>query len=122
MILLDPARDAAAKSLGDILGGSPTIQFETSANAEIATLPMSAAPFGAPAAGVITANAITTDTVATGGTAAKASFYTSGATPTKRYEMSVGTAAPAEIIISSTAIAPNDQVSMSSLKITVPAS
>lgn len=42
--------------------------FQTSANAEVATINFSATAFGAPSSGVITAATMTDDTNATGGT------------------------------------------------------
>lgn len=117
MILQDDVRNAMLSAISTQLGTSPYIRFETSANAEIAVLPMSATPFAAPATGSMAANAIATDTTALAGTVTHASFYTSAAV--KKFQLSVGTTG-AEITISSTAIAANDQVSMSSLSILQP--
>ena len=72
------ARNAAANGVVDLLD-SGTIQLQTSGDVEVATLTFGATAFGAASTGVATANAITSDSSATGGTATKAKFYTSGA-------------------------------------------
>lgn len=122
MILETAVRNAACNAIVDALDAGAAagyIQFETSGDVEVATLPMSDPAFGNAAAGVATAATITSDTSATGGTAAQASFYDDN--DLKCFEMTVGTSGT-EIIISSTAIGVGDTVSMSSLTVTVPAS
>jgi len=100
--------------------GTATLLFETSADAEVATINLQNPAFGAAATGVITLQGVPlSDTSATGGTVAQASIYDRDST--KQLEMTVGTSAT-EIIISSTSVAATDQVDLNSLTITVPAS
>ena len=119
MILELDVRHAILNTYASQLGTSPYIRFETSANAEIAILPMSATPFAAPATGSMAANAITSDTTALAGTIAHASFYTSAAV--KKWQNTVATSG-AEINISSLTIGAGDTISMSSYSLAQPAS
>ena len=61
-------RNAALDAAVDLLdaGGAGTLEFQTAASAEVATLTFSATAFGAASSGSATANAITNDTSATG--------------------------------------------------------
>lgn len=118
------ARNAACNAIVDLLDVGSTnaagqIVFETSGNAEVATLPLSNPGFGAAATGTATASAITSDTNATGGTIDHASIQ-------DRNEAEVilatcGTSG-ADINLSSLVIGAGDTVSMSSLTVTQPAS
>lgn len=100
--------------------GTATLQFETSGDVEVATINLQNPAFGAAAAGVITLEGVPlSDTSATGGTTTQASIYDRDAT--KQLEMTVGTSGT-EIIISSTVIGATDQVDLTALTITVPAS
>lgn len=122
MTLENAVRSLACDAIVDSIdtgAGAGTLKFETSGDAEIATLTFSDPAFGAASNGVATASAITSDTTATGGTVAQASVYTSD--PTKRWEWDAGTSGTS-IIISSTSVGAGDTVSMSSLTVTVPAS
>lgn len=122
MILETVARNAMCDALVDLLDGGTGagyIQFETSGDVEVATLPLNATAFGAASTGTATANAITSDTNATGGTIEHASFYNGD--DAKIFELTCGTSG-AEIILSSLVISASDTVSMSSLTITQPAS
>lgn len=122
MTLENAVRSLACDAIVDAIdagAGAGTLQFETSGDAEIATLTFSDPAFGAASNGVATASAITSDTTATGGTVAQASVYTSA--PAKLWEWDAGTSGTS-IIISSTAVGAGDTVSMSSLTVTVPAS
>lgn len=101
--------------------GPGSLLFETVADAEVATMASVQNPaFGAAAAGVITLLGVTlSDTSATGGTTVQ--FSGRNGTPTKQWELTVGTGGT-EIIISSTVVAATDQVDLTALTITVPAS
>lgn len=100
--------------------GTATLLFETSADAEVATINLANPAFGAAASGVITlAGVPLSDVSATGGTVAQASIYDRDGS--KQFELTVGTGGT-EIIISSTAVAATDQVDLTALTITVPAS
>jgi len=101
--------------------GPGSLLFETSADAEVATMASVQNPaFGAAAAGVITLLGVTlSDASATGGTTVQ--FSGRNGTPTKQWELTVGTSGT-EIIISSTIVGATDQVDLTALTITVPAS
>lgn len=118
--LATAARNAACDAIVDLLD-SGTIEFQTSANNEVATLTFGATAFGAAAVGVATANAITADTSATGGTIAKAVFKTSGAAEVLTATVTV-TGGGGDITGTSLAIGAGDTVSISALTVTVPAS
>ena len=122
MILTTAARNAACNAIVDLVdggSGAGTIQFETSGDAEVATLTFSDPAFGSASTGVATASATTSDTSATGGTIAQASIYDSSST--KIWENTAGTSGT-EFILSSTSIGAGDTVSCSSFTVTVPAS
>jgi molybdopterin-binding protein len=100
--------------------GTAELHFETSADAEVATIALQNPAFGPAATGVITLQGVPlSDTSATGGTTTQASIYDRDAT--KQLEMTVGTSGT-EIIISDNVILATDQVDLNSLTITVPAS
>lgn len=101
--------------------GPGSLLFETSGDVEVATMASVQNPaFGAAAAGVITLLGVTlSDLSATGGTTVQ--FSGRNGTPTKQWELTVGTSGT-EIIISSTVVAATDQVDLTALTITVPAS
>lgn len=112
------ARNAACNGIVDLLNNG-TIVFETSGDAEVATCTFGATAFGDAAAGVATANAITKDSDAAGGTIEHVSLYTSASA--KLMECTIGTSG-AEFTIGSLTITAADEVSISALKVTVPAS
>lgn len=100
--------------------GTATLEFETSGDAEVATIDLQNPAFGAAAAGVITlAGTPLQDSSATGGTTAQFSIYDRDAT--KQLEGTVATSG-ADINITSVAIAATEVVTLSSFTITVPAS
>ena len=103
------------------ISGPGSLLFETSGDAEVATMASVQNPaFGAAAAGVITLLGVTlSDTSATGGTTVQ--FTGANGAPTDQWELTVGTSGT-EIIISSTVVAATDQVDLTALTITVPAS
>ena len=80
-------RNTLADAITTALGASPKLAFRLSGTVGspgtvVATLTMSATPFGAASGGTITANAITSDTNATGNASpvATATLQTSGGT------------------------------------------
>lgn len=102
----------------DTGAGVSNLQFETAADAEVATIDFQNPSFGAAAAGVITLLGVTlSDTSATGGTTVQASIYDRDAT--KQLEMTVGTGGT-EIIITSTVIVATEQVDLTALTLTMP--
>jgi hypothetical protein len=122
-MVLEPAvRNAACDAIVDAIdggAGAGTMEFETSGDAELATLTFSDPAFGAASSGVATASAITSDTSANAGTIAQCSVYTSA--PTKLWEWDAGTSGTS-IIVSSTSVGAGDTISCSSLTVTMPAS
>ncbi len=123
MILETVLRNVLADAIDNEINtgaGTATLQFETSGDVEVATINLQNPAFGAAATGVITLQGVPlSDSSATGGTTAQASIYDRDST--KQLEMTVGTSGT-EIIISSTTIGATDQVDLTSLTITVPAS
>ncbi len=123
MILESGLQNALADNIDTLfnVSGPGTLLFETSADAEVATMASVQNPaFGAAAAGVITLLGVTlSDASATGGTTVQFSGRDGAAL--KQWELTVETSG-AEIIISSTVVAATDQVDLTALTITVPAS
>ena len=100
--------------------GTATLVFENATDTAVATINLQNPAFNTAAAGVITLNGVTlSDTSAAGGTVAQVSIFDRDGT--KQLEMTCGTGAQ-EIVISSTAVAATDQVDLTALTITVPAS
>lgn len=98
--------------------GTAELRFETSADAEVATIPLQNPAFGAAAAGTITlAGTPIQDTTATGGTVAQFSIYDRDAT--KQLEGTVATSG-GDINMSSLVVGANDTVELTSFSITVP--
>jgi hypothetical protein len=123
MILETALRNVLADAIDNEINtgaGTANLQFETSGDVEVATIDLQNPAFGAAAAGVITLQGVPlSDLSATGGTTVQASVYDRDAT--KQFEMTVGTSGT-EIIISSTVIGATDQVDLTALTVTVPAS
>lgn len=102
--------------------GSPpgTLEFQTSGDAEVATLTFSTTAFGAASNGTATAASITSDTDATGGTIAKARLK--NAAGTDKIICSVtGDGGGGDIELSSAIISEGQTVSLSSLTYSAPA-
>jgi len=114
------ARNAASDAVVDLLDGG-TIELQTSADVEVATLTLGTPAFGAASSGTATANAITEDSSATGGTIAKAVFKTSGAAAVFTATVTA-TGGGGDIELSSLDIGAGDTVSLTSYTHTQPAS
>jgi len=99
-------------------GGAGSLEFQTSGDVEVATLPFGATAFGAASAGTATANAVTSDTSATGGTAAK--FVVKSGAAATIFSGAVATSG-SDINLSSLSIGSGDTVSLSSLTYSAPA-
>ncbi len=112
------ARNAACDAIA-ALHNSGTLEFQTSADAEVATVTFGSTAFGAASSGTATANSITPDSSATGGTTTKFVTKTSGAA--QILSGTVGTSA-ADIIIDNTVVGAGVTVALTSFTITVPAS
>lgn len=98
--------------------GTAELRFETSADAEVATIPLQNPAFGPAAAGTITLQGTPIqDTTATGGTVAQFSIYDRDAT--KQLEGTVATSG-GDINMSSLVVGANDTVELTSFSITVP--
>lgn len=121
MILETGLRNAIGNTIDDQVnaGAAATLVFETSGDVAVATITLQDPAFGAAAGGVITlAGVPLSDNSAVGGTTVQASVFADAA---KQFELTVGTSGT-EIIISSTTIGATDQVDLTALTITVPAS
>ena len=112
------ARNAACDAIAALHDGG-TLEFQTSADAEVATVTFGATAFGAAATGVATANAITADSDATGGTTTK--FVTKTSAAAEILGGSVGTTGT-DIVIDNTTVAAGVTVDLTAFTITVPAS
>jgi hypothetical protein len=123
MILETALRNVLADAIDNEINtgaGIATFVFETAGDVEVATIDLQNPAFGAAAAGVITlAGVPLSDVSATGGTTVQASVFDRDVS--KQFELTVGTSGT-EIIISSTVIGATDQVDLTALTITVPAS
>lgn len=119
-ILETVARNAACDAVVDQVDGG-TIELQTSADAEVATITLATPAFGAASNGVATMNATTADTNATGGTATKAVFKTSGGAAV--WTVSVGSTGSGEDIeFPSNNITAGEEINVSSYTHTQPAS
>lgn len=111
--------DAAVDQV-DAGSGPGTLEFQTSGNAEVATLTFSDPAFGNASGGTATANAITPDSSATGGTIAKAVLKDS--TGDAKITCSVtATGGGGDIQLNSVVISAGQSVSVSSLTYSAPA-
>lgn len=123
MILETVLRDVLANAIDNEINtgtGTSNLKFQTSGDVEVATINFQDPAFGASSTGVITLAGVTlSDTSATGGTIAQASIFDQDGT--KQLEMTVAVSG-AEINITSLVIAATEQVDLTSLTITVPAS
>ena len=98
--------------------GTATFVFETSGDAEVATIDLQNPAFGASVAGVITLAGVTlSDTSATGGTTVQASLEDRDGT--KQLEVTVGTSGT-EVIITNNVVTATEQVDLTAFTITVP--
>lgn len=113
-------RDGIADYVVDSIdtGGAGSLIFQTSGDAEVATLTFSATAFGAASGGTASANAITSDTSATGGTVAKFKIQ-NGSAADAGFAGNVQTSG-GDINLSSLSVGAGDTVSMSSLTYTAP--
>lgn len=101
-------------------GGTSNLKFETSGDAEVATIDFQNPAFGAAVGGVIALQGVPLqDGSATGGTIAQFSIYDRGAA--KLLEGTVATSG-ADINITSVVVAATETVELTALTITVPAS
>lgn len=115
-------RNALAEKVRDLIDGgvaAGTIEFQTSAGVEVATLTFSDPSFGSAASGVITAASITDDTDATGGTIAKAVFKDSAGTAVLTCSVTA-TDGGGDIELSAIIITAGQTVGLTSLTYTAP--
>lgn len=117
--LTSAARNAGIGAIA-ALCNSGTIQFQTSADVEVATCGFGATAFGAASAGVVTANAISDDASATGGVIEHAKFFTSGAAEVLEATCTA-TGGGGDFELTSLTIGAGDTVSVTSLTMTLPA-
>lgn len=122
LTLSTAARNAACNAIVDLIDGGTgagNLVFQTSGDAEVATLAFSATAFGNASNGTASAASISDDTNATGGTIAK--WEAQDGDGTMIFEGSAGTSGE-DINFSSLGIGAGDTVSVSGLDLTVPAS
>jgi hypothetical protein len=112
------ARNAACDAIAALHNGG-TLEFQTSADAEVATIGFSATAFASASNGTATANSLTADTDATGGTTTKFVTKTSGGAAIMGG--TVGTSA-SDIVIDNTTVPAGVTVNLTAFSITVPAS
>jgi len=98
---------------------SGSLEFQTSAGAEVATLSLSATAFASASSGTAAANSISPDTSATGGTIAKFELQDSGGTGVV-FGSVTATSGGGDIEMSSLVIGAGDTVSVTSLDYTAP--
>jgi hypothetical protein len=114
-------RNAAVAAVGTLLD-SGVVEFQSSADSEVATVTFAATAFGSPAVGVITAAAMTDDSSAAGGTVAKARLYKSDLTTEILLCTTTTVGGGGDFELTSLVIGAGDKVSITSLTITQPAS
>lgn len=123
MVLENGARSALADAFDAYVNtgaGTANMKLETSGDVEVATFDFQNPAFGAAVNGVITLQGTPiTDASATGGTVAKASIYNRNG---DKVSESVAATSAAEVIMSSLTVGPGEQVTLTSLTVTVPAS
>lgn len=116
-------RSALADALDALINtgsGTANLKLESSADAEIATFDFANPAFGAASSGVITLEGVPiTDASATGGTVAQASIYNRNG---DKVLEATAAASGAEVTVSSVEIAAEEEVNLTALTITVPAS
>jgi hypothetical protein len=112
------ARNAAADAVCALLDGG-TIEFQTSANAEVATVTFGTPAFGAASSGTATANAITADSSTTGGTITKFVAKASGGAAV--FTGTAGTSG-SDINLTSVVLAAGERLEVDSFTYTQPAS
>ncbi len=116
-------RTAVADAIDGLVNtgsGTATLVFETSGDAEVATISLANPAFGAASAGVITlAGVPLQDTDAAGGTIAQGSLFDRDGTKLLEGTAGVGSG---EFQLSSLVLAATETMTLTSLTITVPAS
>lgn len=124
LIVTNALRDVIADALDDDINtsGPGTLEFETAADAEVATIPLQNPAFGAAVAGVLTmAGQPLTDASATGSGSAIAQFSIYDGVPLKILEGTVQTSG-GDINMTSLTVAATESVELTTFTITVPAS
>jgi hypothetical protein len=119
-------RNTLADAITTALGASPKLVFRLAGTVAapgtaVATLTMSASPFGAAASGVITAAAITSDTAATGNAAAVANATLQTSAGTVVVHCAVAASGSDINMTGGLTVGAGDTVSCSSLTYTAPA-
>lgn len=119
LTLATTMRDAIADAVDTLVGTSATLEFQTSGDAEVATLTLGNPAFGASSSGVITLSGTPlSDTDATGGTMAK--FVIKSAGTTTQITGTVGTSAEDINFAGGVAVTAGDTVQLTSFTITCP--
>lgn len=122
IVLETVARDDMANAIDDSVnvgGGTAELRFETSGDAEVATIALQNPAFGGASTGVITmAGQPISDASATGGVVAQFSIYDRAAL--KQLEGTVLTSG-GDINLTSLTVAATEEVELTTFTITVPA-
>lgn len=122
IVLETPARDDLANEVDNSInvgGGTAVLKFETSGDAEVATIDLQDPAFGAASVGVITmAGQPISDASATGGTVAQFSIYDKAGA--KQLEGTVATSG-GDINLTSLVVAATEEVELTTFTITQPA-
>lgn len=114
------ARNAATDAVCALVNGGNLV-LQTSADAEVATLPLSATAFANAVAGVAAANAVTDDTSTQAGTVAKAVLQNSSGATIITLTVS-DNAGSGDVKLTSLAFAAGETVSISAMTYTTPES
>ena len=126
LTLTTTMRDAIADAVDATInagGGAGYLEFQTSGDAEVATITFDATAFGASSTGTITmASAPKSDTSATGGTMAKFRIYDNGAPGTEMISGTVSTSGADINFAGGLVVGVGDTVTLTSFTITCPAS
>jgi hypothetical protein len=119
LVHITAARDALANLIDDLVntgaGSEGTIEFQTGASAEVATILLSAVAFGASSGGTMTLAATTDDTNATGSASAVTKFIVKDQDGNEVFQGTVTlTSGGGDIELSATTIGAGSTVSITS--------
>ena len=118
LVLESALKNVLADAIDTDIGTAGYMEFQTSGDAEVATITFQNPAFGSAAGGIITlAGVPLSDTSATGGTVAQFSIFASGAV--KKME-GVVQVSGADLDLSSLVVGVGDTVELTAFTITVP--
>ena len=121
LTLATTMRDAIADAVDTLIGTTATLEFQTAASAEVATITLGSPAFGASSTGTITRTGQPlSDTTATGGVMTKFVIKSGGSTI--QITGTVSTSAADINFAGGTTVGTGDTVTLTSFTITCPAS